>query len=85
MKARVLAIFGAAAIVSLVACGGGDDADEVDADATVVDTTTPVVTPPPAPVTPDTTGMGGMTDTTGMGGMTDTTGADTGAAATTTP
>ena len=71
MKIRTLSIFAAAAIVSLAACGGGDEA--ADTGETGGDTATVAPAPMPAPLPPP---MGG--DTMGMDTMThDTMGGDT--------
>lgn len=63
MKIRTLSIFAAAAIVSLAACGGGDEAG----DTGDTDTTTVAPAPLPAPLPPATGDTMG-TDT-GMAGM----------------
>lgn len=82
MKARMLTVFAAAALVSLAACGGGDEGEGTTGDTTAVETAAPVAPPAVdtsmvAPTTPmDTTGgMGG--DTTGGAMGTDPTAGDT--------
>jgi len=82
MKARTLTVFAAAALVSLAACGGGDEGEGTTGDTTAVETAAPVAPPAvdtsmvaPVPAPMDTTG-GAMGDTAGAMG-TDTTGGDT--------
>lgn len=75
LKNRFFSIFAVAGLVSLAACGGGDEAGEATVEETTpaVDATAPAIEPA-APVTTDTMGMApATTDTMAMGATTDTT------------
>lgn len=69
MKARTLSVFAAAALVSLAACGGGDEGEGAAGDTTAVETAAPVAPPavdtsmvaPPAPMDTTAGAMGGDT------------------------
>ena len=80
MKLRTLSIFATALVVSLAACGGGDEPAAEGTDTTTVSADTGLL-PPPAPVTPDTLVPPAGTDTTAP---TDSTAAGTDTAADTT-
>lgn len=76
LKNRFFSIFAVAAMVSLAACGGGEEASEATVEETTpaADATAPAMEPA-APVTTDTMAMApATTDTMAMGTM-DTTAA----------
>ena len=74
LKNRFFSIFAVAAMVSLAACGGGEEASEATVEETTpaADATAPAMEPA-APVTTDTMAMGTMDTTTAAPTTTTTT------------
>jgi ABC-type oligopeptide transport system substrate-binding subunit len=87
LKNRFFSIFAVAAMVSLAACGGGEEGAEATTEETTpaADATAPTMEPA-APMTTDTMAMApATTDTMAMGGTTAPMTMDTAAGATTPP